>query len=60
MEEKENNSNKSLNNGLKHDNNQRDDFSAFEDLRTNLESNIFESKMEFVRESSFKDLIDFN
>ena len=49
----------SLNNG-KNKIEIRDDFSSYEDLRTNLESNVCTNRMEDVQKKSLTDLIDFD
>ena len=51
--------NQSLNNG-KNKIEIRDDFSSYEDLKTNLESNVCTSRMEYVQKKSLTDLIDFD
>jgi hypothetical protein len=53
------NTNQSLNNG-KNKIGIRDDFSSYEDLKTNLESNVCTSRMEYIQKKSLTDLIDFD
>ena len=53
------NTNQSLNNG-KNKIGIRDDFSSYEDLKTNLESNVCTSRMEYVQKKSLTDLINFD
>ena len=51
--------NQSLNNGI----NKieiRDNFSSYEDLKTNLESNVCTSRMEYIQKKSLTELIDFD
>ena len=53
------NTNQSLNNGI----NKieiRDNFSSYEDLKTNLESNVCTSRMEYIQKKSLTELIDFD
>ena len=56
------NTNQSLNNGKNKLDYKRDDddFSAYEDLKTNLESNICTNRMEDVKKKSLTELIDFD
>lgn len=50
-------SNKSFCNGIKYD---KSNDSSYEELRTNLESNVFTSQMEFIKVSSLQDLVNFD
>ncbi len=56
------NTNQSLNNGINKFDEQRDDddFSSYEDLRTNLESDVYTSRMEYIKKKSLTELIDFD
>ena len=56
------NTNQSLNNGINKFDEQRDDddFSSYEDLRTNLESDVYTSRMKYIKKKSLTELIDFD
>ena len=56
------NTNQSLNNGIYKFDDKRDDddFSSYEDLKTNLESDVYTSRMDYIKKKSLTELFDFD